>query len=130
MTIMDPVGRKTDITYAPLSDPDVYSASALLIAPKNNSELGERPSVRVNEDHYHLVTADTKYVVQQAITTNFAARNAFNFESVLRKTYSSALIDLDGRGWLGFQQVNSYFDSQPQRQISEYFDVAWPANGC
>ena len=109
------IGGKTTVSYKPLSDKMVYTPLATealqahldssphpSAAPLLNYHYGSAPG----QAPYQRVGGSTTMVVAQTSEQNDPKINRGTYSYDVVHTYAAGLKDLDGRGWLGFQQIN------------------------
>ncbi|CAM1500912.1 Fc.00g100740.m01.CDS01 [Cosmosporella sp. VM-42] len=109
----DPMGLRTDLTYGPLSDQDVYKTS---VSWKNY--------INDSKDSY-VVLGAPNYVVKGLKHSNDKSINSFDYKVSIKKSYSSAVINTKGRGWQGFGEVHSLNTTDGILTTEKYFQT-WP----
>ncbi|AXY73672.1 hypothetical protein D3H65_06640 [Paraflavitalea soli] len=102
-SICDQLGNTTTITYAPLTDSDVYTETAQ-IYPVTTAR--QYPCIMSPVQFpVQNVMGMAKYVVAAYTSTNNATLNRFAYAQTFEMQYQHASINLMGRGWQGFQTV-------------------------
>lgn len=92
--IVDGIGGETEISYEPLTNPEVYTKTA------SQYPLGQMLG-------YPDVIVDMpSQVVSGYVLQNSAARNTSDYRYAYSYHYEGGMIGLDGRGWLGFARVS------------------------
>ncbi|EXL84128.1 hypothetical protein FOPG_03651 [Fusarium oxysporum f. sp. conglutinans race 2 54008] len=92
----DSMGLVTAFSYGCLTDPDVY-----------DSGVDWRNYPPTDPGNY-VVKGAPNYVVTSLKHTNDPATNLLAFEVNMAKTYRQALINSQGRGWLGFESITTH----------------------
>ncbi|KAF2010705.1 hypothetical protein BU24DRAFT_444016 [Aaosphaeria arxii CBS 175.79] len=82
----DPMGLVTSVSYGCLSDTTVYKST---------------------DPRDYIVQGAPNYVVKTLMHTNNPERNALDFSVSMKKTYYQAMVNSQGRGWLGFQSIRT-----------------------
>lgn len=122
--ITDGLGGRTEVTYRPLTDPQVYKR-----AP-SDYPLGEMlgfPDILVDIP---------SYVAASYTLTNDPAVNAKPYAYSYRYHYEGGMIGLDGRGWLGFARTSMIdpqvvTDDSPQgTKLTSRFSQTFPFTGA
>lgn len=93
-TAQDSMGLTTTLTYAPLSQPGVY-----------NSTIDWRQYTNPDPGSYYIIQGAPNHVVTGLQHSNNPAVNCLGFDVKINKTYSKALVNTCGRGWLGFESI-------------------------
>lgn len=104
--IVDPLGRRIDIEYAPLSDDAVYThdvTEQFPAAPARRYPTTLTPTVFPVQ----AVLGRAMYVVSHCTERNDPARNRLVFDVRRSFSYRDAQLDLRGRGWQGFREFTS-----------------------
>lgn len=134
--IVNGVGGKIEITYEPLTDPDVYQKDDDPLGDPNEADglgffntpvsytysdiAGSYPIVEVIGGHV--------YVVKQTVDSmdpNFQATN-YNYSTTY--DYTNARMDLLSQRWLGFE-TKSRTTAEDGRKTTEFFNQLYPFNG-
>jgi RHS repeat-associated protein len=111
LALTDGIGGQTSITYLPLTDPAVYSrqtqpASEQLDVLLLANTFQYTPLSPVQAPLYPNQTVeDPLYVVSSYTLQNAPAQNVHTYSYVFNYFYAQSLINLLGRGWLGFATV-------------------------
>ncbi|KAH7120714.1 hypothetical protein EDB81DRAFT_914500 [Dactylonectria macrodidyma] len=109
----DPMGFRTDVTYGTLSDPDVYTSSESWKNYENKSK------------HTYAVLGAPNYVVTGLTHSNDKSINSFAYNISIKKSYSSAIVNTKGRGWQGFEKINT-LNTTDQVLTTETYFQEWP----
>jgi len=102
-SICDQLGNTTTITYAPLTDASVYTETV----PVYPATTARQYPCILSPVQFPVqgVMGMAKYVVAAYSYTNNAAINRFTYNQAYTLYYENASVDLNGRGWQGFQLV-------------------------
>ncbi|KAJ4065564.1 hypothetical protein NW763_002582 [Fusarium oxysporum] len=92
----DSMGLVTAFSYGCLTDPDVY-----------DSGVDWRNYPPTDPGNY-VVKGAPNYVVTSLNHTNDPTTNLLAFEVNMAKTYRQALVNSQGRGWLGFESITTH----------------------
>ncbi|KAG8355393.1 hypothetical protein FVEN_g6875 [Fusarium venenatum] len=114
-----PLGMKTDITYASLSDPAVYEPDT------------KWDEFRYSEQASQPVLGASNLVVSKITHINDAKINAIPFGASLTKMYKGARINRLGRGWQGFSNIvtTNFFEKAEPVIVDEEFQQTFPLTG-
>jgi len=100
------IGGVVKVDYAPLSDAEVYSATA---APTNafpaSAALRYPHPLTPTQFPAQAVLGQALYVVKSMTRCEENAKSPFAYEVRSSMSYSDASVDLLGRGWQGFRTV-------------------------
>ncbi|EOO01869.1 putative virulence plasmid b protein [Phaeoacremonium minimum UCRPA7] len=105
----DSMGLMTTVSYGCLSDGAVY-----------NSGIDWKSYTDTDPENY-IVQGAPNYVVTSLKHTNNAATNSLAFEVLLQKTYRQARVNSCGRGWLGFESINTTNATDKILTVEHYF---------
>jgi len=123
------IGGVVKIDYAPLSDADVYSATA---APTNafpaSAALRYPHPLTPTQFPAQAVLGQALYVVKGMTRCEENAKSPFAYEVRSSMSYSDARIDLLGHGWQGFRSVTS-IDQQTGAVERHVFNQDFPLTG-
>lgn len=126
-SITNAVGGIVSIQYAPLSDSDVYSATA---APAFPGVPGRRYPHALTPTQFpaQAVLGQAIYVAASISRREDSAANRFPYTTSYAIGYSDAQIDLLGRGWQGFRQVRTT-NLESGRVTSRTYNQNFPYTG-
>ncbi len=118
-SLTDQLGNTISIEYQPLSNTDVYSTTAA--KPVQTSPALRYPC-RLSPTQFPLqeVLGQAIYVVASYSISNNQQRNRFNYSRRYELKYCNGLIDLTGRGWLGFETVSLYNPKNGKKVLTTY----------
>lgn len=132
-TARNGIGGFTTVGYAPLTNPNVYTASevkyrqptALMNGVANNSTstlalTGTGP-VQVTESTRSTLVYFPSFVVRN-ISSKYGSGTPV-FVNQFTYTYSNAEISFDGRGWLGFQTITKVDKTAKITESTEYLQT-------
>jgi len=124
-SVTDMLGNQTTISYAPLTDSAVYSAGG----PVYPQSTSRRYPTSLSPAQYPIETVlgEAIYVVS-AYESAATPANRFAHSRHVRMTYGNGIIDLNGRGWLGFQKVSS-LNVLTGRRETKTFEQSFPLTG-
>jgi RHS repeat-associated protein len=126
--ITDGLGGRIEVTYAPLSDGQVYEPAAT--APAHPlSEVRRQVFTRTPAAApFQVVGGGAMNVVAATVTRNAAAGALAPYTYEDRYAYAGGLVDRQGRGWLGFAR-QSHLDVQTGRRTVTAYNQAFPLTG-
>ncbi|KAF5965870.1 virulence plasmid b [Fusarium coicis] len=118
-TVTSPLGLRTAITYASLTDTTVYEPAV---------DWNETPTI--NPSTYDVVASPTS-VVSAITNTNIESINAIPFQSSQVKVYKGAKTSRLGRGWQGFSNIitTNTFQDNDSFVVNEAFEQEFPLTG-
>ena len=104
-SITNPLGGIATIAYAPLTDPDVYSADA---APVYPAATGRQYPNALSPAQFPVqsVIGQALYVVSGYVLSNDSSLSRFAYSNAYSFNYADAKVDLTGRGWQGFGSIS------------------------
>lgn len=124
-------GARISIDYAPLSDTTVYTQTepSALAHSQAYPPLSQNPGLPCYRSAVKL--GGFYYVVKQYAVENNAAITENPFKYRYFKFYEDGLLDLHGRGWLGFRKVStvSSESGQPSKQVTTEHNQVFPFVG-
>ena len=120
-------GGVTQISYAPLSDPQVYTTDWSQAGGTTNA-MTYAFRVAPGSEPFQRVSGGVRSVVQGLVRTSPPGTTLGAYNYAERYTYSNGLIDLNGRGWLGFEQVTRVQSDMGQTTQTHY-GQAFPLTG-
>jgi RHS repeat-associated protein len=127
------IGGGTSITYKPLTDPSVYT-------PAGSGALGFEAALLTNQFSYTPMSTEqvgnypvvlgrgASYVVSSYTLANVPATNNQAYSYTYGYRYAAALVNLMGRGWLGFATMTR-LDPQLNARVTTVYDQAFPYSG-
>jgi RHS repeat-associated protein len=120
-------GGLMQVDYAPLSNTNVYSTDWAQPGATTNA-MAYAFRVAPGSEPYQRVSGGVRSVVQGLTRKSAPGTTLGAYSYVERYSYRNGLIDLDGRGWLGFEQVQR---TQPDMgQITQtHYGQAFPLTG-
>ncbi|WP_437275192.1 RHS repeat-associated core domain-containing protein [Sorangium sp. So ce375] len=119
--IRDGLGGVIEISYAPISDESVYTEGDREsdAFPRGQGRRFPNPMTPA-EFPIQSVFGQALYVVSGYGKHNDPAVNRFDYDHRYALTYEGALVDLTGRGWLGFKSVEEVDLSSGKRKVTIY----------
>ena len=126
-SIIDQIGGKVTISYAPLTDPNVYSDTYTPNFPKS---VARRYCNRLSPAQFPVQTVigEAVYVVAQYTLSNDPTLNRYAYSHNYQLTYANSRIDMLGRGWEGFQEMCS-LDVSTGLSIRHAYNQDFPYTG-
>jgi RHS repeat-associated protein len=116
-TITDGLGGQTEVSYAPLTDPAIYTRGTP--TPTSLEPLGAFNSAvsgatyRPGADANRGAVAGTRLVAfPRYLLARYARNDGRGHTYSYQHTYGGARLDLTGRGWLGFATTSATDESQ------------------
>lgn len=125
--IVNPLGARITIDYAPLSDESVYSPEAAPVFPQGSGRRFPNP-ITPAQFPSQTVLGRATYVVSRTSKSSDPAINRFPLDERTRITYAAAAIDLLGHGWLGFATVANV-DETSGRVTTRAYNQPFPLTG-
>lgn len=125
--ITNPLGARTTIAYAPLSDDSVYSPVALPVFPQGSARRFPNP-ITPTQFPCQAVLGRATYVVARTAKSTVEAVNRFSLSGQTSFSYAAAAIDLLGHGWLGFATVTN-LDETNGRVTTRAYNQPFPMSG-
>ncbi|MBM7774741.1 RHS repeat-associated protein [Actinokineospora baliensis] len=126
-TITDPLGDRVSISYAPLSDPGVYTSTTPSTFPAV-SALRYPARLTPAVEPARSVLGGAAYVVSGWTRGTDPVRNRFGYEVEHALSYRDGKVDLMGRGPLGFAEV-VVVEPQPGRRTTTSYHQDYPFIG-
>lgn len=117
---VSPMGLRTSISYGHLSDPAVYTPSVDWTSYTN-----------ANMDSYPLIGSPGS-VVKTLDHSNEASINSLEYHVQVKKKYANARVSSVGRGWQGFERIESHIESHNVSEgilTTERYHQEWPMSG-
>jgi RHS repeat-associated protein len=103
-------GANYEITYAPLSDSEVYSSDNNHIQSRNSSLLPLNSGSSIPQYRSASMLGGYYYVAKNySITSSDQKENHFEYAYI--QHYENAVLNLEGRGWMGFNKVKTTKDN-------------------
>ncbi|HEY9422782.1 MAG TPA: FG-GAP-like repeat-containing protein, partial [Thermoanaerobaculia bacterium] len=133
-TLTDGIGGQTAITYLPLTNPAVYArqtqpSSGQLDMLLVGNTFRYTPLSSVQAPIYPNLTLQSPlYVVSSYTLQNAAAQNAHQYSYTYNYFYVQSLLNLLGRGWLGFASVTQA-DPALGATVTTYYRQDFPYDG-
>uniref|UniRef100_A0A8H7YBU0 Teneurin-like YD-shell domain-containing protein n=1 Tax=Psilocybe cubensis TaxID=181762 RepID=A0A8H7YBU0_PSICU len=136
-TFRNGLGGYTTVSYGPLTDPALYTASdikycrvtAQMNGTANNSTFsmtsgtaGCQPTESSRSNLVYFPSFVVRDISSKYDTDNPVTVNQFSY------TYSNAEISFDGRGWLGFQTITKSDGISKILELTEYYQ-SFPCTG-
>lgn len=112
----NPMGLRTTLTYSPMTDPTAYEPGVNWRRYENSQK-----------DSYPVIAA-SNYVVTQLEHRNEKSINSLSYALSLKKTYTNARMNTTGRGWQGFEKINTWNVTSGVLNTEKYLQ-AWPFTG-
>ena len=103
------MGLVSTVSYGCLSDSNVY-----------NSTIDWKNYKGVETTNY-IVQGAPNYVVTSLKHTNNPTINSAAFDVSIQKTYTKAIVNSQGRGWLGFESINTTNRTDNTLTVEHYF---------
>ncbi|NBD12295.1 FG-GAP-like repeat-containing protein [Corallococcus silvisoli] len=128
-SVVDGLGGQVDITYVPMSDPSVYTANASTAAPTypSSDALAYVFQGAPAQMPFQVVGGGVMQLVAKTVMHNaLPGGAAYAYTDTYQ--YARALIDRQGRGWLGFQQVTKH-DAQDGQVLVTTYNQSFPYTG-
>lgn len=129
------LGGRLDLTYAPLSDREVYtpgaSAGGGQSAAGLTSFVQPQPfAYNANSAVYPLrdIVGGPIYVIKKVVESSDPARSAARYSYATRYSYTDAKLDQRSQRWLGFASKTRLFEGDG-RQTIEYYNQVFPLTG-
>jgi RHS repeat-associated protein len=132
-TIQTGAGGQTSVTYTPMTEPSVYSPTPTGAQSSVNpiqlaNKYSYTPLSTVQVSLYPVTPArGALYLVSGYTLSNVPSINAQPYSYSYSFQYAAALMNLLGRGWLGFQS-RTELDPQRNARITTQYDQQFPYN--
>ena len=120
-------GGTTTVGYAPLSDPSVYSTSWQNAAGQTNA-MAYAFRAAPGSEPFQRVSGGVRSVVETLTRASTAGVTLGAYRYAETYAYRDGLIDLTGRGWLGFAMVSRTSLDRGQTTLTQYAQ-AFPLTG-
>lgn len=104
-SIVNPLGGRADIAYAPLSDATVYSTTSAAGFPAGSGRRFPNPMTPTWFPAQNVIGRALR-VVSRTSESSDSDHNRFAYAATTTFTYADARIDLEGRGWQGFRETS------------------------
>ena len=127
-SIVDGYGGETKVTYKPITNPDVYIASNDKITGIANL-YHPTPLSPIHIQSYPIRPVRSgQYVVAQYEQLTDTGLNAQGYDYTYCYTYAHGVLNLVGRGWMGYQTITQK-DPQLKAQTTTTYRQDFPLNG-
>lgn len=113
--VQSPMGLCTSLSYGCLSDPEVYTPAVDWSVYSND----------INNDLSFPLIGAPNFVVTQLEHRNNPAVNCIGYKVRIKKTYRNGRVNTCGRGWQGFEQIDS-LNTSDGIWMSEKYHQQWP----
>lgn len=125
--IVNGMGNQTEISYLPMSDGRVYTRPGDRAAYPRSSVPGYSYRQSPAQYPFQAVGGGTLQLVWQYRDVSASgALSPYNY--LYTQTYSSAMMDFTGHGWLGFATVSRLNNQNGQLHVDTY-NQAYPLSG-
>ena len=105
------MGLVSTVSYGCLSDSKVYNST---VDWKDYKDI---------ETANYIVQGAPNYVVTSLKHTNNPTVNSAAFDVSIQKTYTKAIVNSQGRGWLGFESINTTNTTDNILTVEHYFQM-------
>ncbi|PIB01550.1 hypothetical protein CB0940_00643 [Cercospora beticola] len=110
----NPLGLKVDVSYMPMSDQRAYKSA------RQWHDISMPTDQAVRD-----VIASQSLVVTRTVSSNEPLINNLPWRQEIVRSYSNAKINLEGRGWQGFEKT-TMLDVSSGVLLEEQFHQVWP----
>ncbi len=119
ISITNQIGGRVNVQYRPLSSPEVYTPVPGSTFP-NGPGRRYPNSLTPTQFPIQAVLGQAVYVIAGYTLTNDPNVNRFAYEDVYEMSYSGARLNLEGRGWEGFQSISKLLVNTGSDSINTY----------
>lgn len=128
-SIVDGYGGKTEISYKPITDASVYRASGNSAATGISNLYASTPLAPTLVRTYPVQTLRLgQLVVADYVQRNDPRINSKPYHYEYSYFYERGLLNLMGRGWMGYRTVTET-DSQLAARVTTTYSQTFPTNG-